>query len=276
MNQEVKVFVADVDDTLRGRKNRIPGPLTVSAFEEMHKRGIIVGIASGRPLWQGVKDHHKEWKLSFQFDFLIGMNGGEIWTKETQQKKVYNPLTCEELKEIVTAFRDIPNVNPFIYREGYELSRYIDDEMIESGMRHGCRVECVSDEAELYSEPTGKILYRMPTIKEAEKLEEYGKELFKDRIACFRTGRELVELQNPSIHKGFGITTYCNEHNISLDNVISFGDAENDIQMLECTGYSVALKNAMEPVKQIADDITDYEADEDGVGHYLWHHLLNR
>lgn len=276
MNKEIKVFVADVDDTLRGRKKRIPGTLTLSAFEEMHKRGIIVGIASGRPLWQGVTDHYKEWKLSFQFDFLIGMNGGQIWTKESNEKKVYNPLTCEELKEIVTSFNSIPNVNPFVYREGYELSRYIDDEMIQSGMRHGCRVECVSDESELWSEPTGKILYRMPTIPEAEKLEEYGKELFGDRIACFRTGRELVELQNPSIHKGFGIQTYCTEKGISLDNVIAFGDAENDIQMLECVGWSVALKNAMEPVKAITDDITTYEADEDGVGHYLWHHLLNQ
>jgi len=101
MKKNFKVFVADVDGTLRSRTVRIPQKETIQAFEKMHQEGMIVGIASGRPLWQGLKDHHKEWKLSFQFDFLIGMNGGEIWEKSTNKTTQYNPLTVEQLKGIV-------------------------------------------------------------------------------------------------------------------------------------------------------------------------------
>jgi len=57
----MKMFIADIDGTLRGRTRHVPGPLTLQAFEEMHQKGIILGIASGRPLWQGVSDHYKEW-----------------------------------------------------------------------------------------------------------------------------------------------------------------------------------------------------------------------
>lgn len=64
MKKNFKVFVADVDGTLRSRTVRIPQKETIQAFEKMHQEGMIVGIASGRPLWQGLKDHHKEWKLS--------------------------------------------------------------------------------------------------------------------------------------------------------------------------------------------------------------------
>lgn len=61
-----------------------------------------------------------------------------------------------------------------------------------------------------------------------------------------------------------------------MKNVIAFGDAENDIAMLQTAGWSVALKNGMDDVKEIANDITSYPCDEDGVGHYLWDHVLNQ
>ncbi len=274
MNKDIKVFVADVDGTLRSRTNPIPGPLTISAFEEMHKRGYVLGIASGRPLWQGLKDHHKEWKMSFQFDYLIGMNGGEIWTKEDDQIRTYDPLTREQLKQIVTTFKDIKGTNPFVYRNKMEVTRYVDDELIESCKRHSCTYEVCSSDEDLYAEETGKILYRCKTEETALYLEKLGKEKFSPEIASFRTGPDLVELQNSCVSKGSGITTYCKTHNIPLDSVIGFGDAENDIEMLKAVGYSVALKDGMDNVKAITNEVTEYEAGEDGVGHYLWDHIL--
>ena len=276
MIKDIKVFVADVDGTLRSKKRTIPGPLTICAFEEMHKQGYILGLASGRPLWQSLKDHYKEWKLSIQFDFLIGMNGGEIWTKEDNQTNTYSPLTREQLKEIVTTFSKIQGTNPFIYRNNGELSRFIDDEIIQSGLRHSCRVDACSSDADLYAEETGKILYRCENEDIAIQLEHLGKEKFSPEIACFRTSPNLVELQNASISKGSGITTYCNTHGVDLKNVIAFGDAENDIQMLKAVGHSVALKDGMQAAKAIASDITKYEADDDGVGHYLWDNVIQQ
>lgn len=275
MDKKFKVFVADVDNTLRSREKRIPGQKTISAFEEMHKQGYILGIASGRPLWQHLKDHHKEWKMSFQFDFLIGMNGGEIWTKSTNETKKYSPLTKEQLKKIVLTLNKESGTDPFVYREGLELARYINDEMLESGKRHGNIIEAVSDESELYAEETAKILYRCDTEEIAIHIEELGKQIDPE-IACFRTGPELVEFQNKSISKGSGIIQFCNDNNIPLDEVIAFGDAENDIEMLKAAGWSVAVSDAMDDVKEIVDDITEYSCGEDGVGHYLWDHVIKK
>ena len=274
MKKNFKVFVADVDGTLRSRTVRIPQKETIQAFEKMHQEGMIVGIASGRPLWQGLKDHHKEWKLSFQFDFLIGMNGGEIWEKSTNKTTQYNPLTVEQLKAIVETFKDIQGINPFVYRDGYELSRYIDDEIIQSGLRHSCKVEACTSDADLYAEPTGKILYRCDSIEIADELEHLGKTILPKEIACFKTNDTLVELQNASVTKGSGITHFCHEHNIPFSSVNAFGDAENDIEMLKCAGWSVCLKNGMDDVKDITDDITEYASSEDGVGKYLLKNIL--
>lgn len=268
----MKLFVADIDNTLRGRRSPVPGPVTLKAFQRMHDQGIILGIASGRPLWQNVRDHYKEWKLPFQFDFLIGMNGGELWDKTTDQTENYNLLSTETLKEIVDGFSSLENVNPFVYRTGAELSRYVDDEMLASGRRHGSKIIACSSDADLYSEPTGKILYRCGTVENAVRVEQYGQKMFGDRISCFRTGPTLVELQDPRNNKGAALKEYCKNHNISLEDVIAFGDAENDIQMLKVSGISVCLKNGMDSVKKVCDAVTEYDCDQDGVGRYLYDH----
>lgn len=273
--KNIKVFVADVDGTLRSRNKMYPGEITTSAFEQMHKDGYILGIASGRPLWQHVKDHYKEWGLSFQFDFLMGMNGGEIWTKKTNETKQYKPLSCEQLKKIVLNLNKEKGTDPFVYREGMELARFVNDEMIASGKRHDTIIQSVKDETELYSEPTAKILYRCDSADIALHIEEIGRKI-DPQIACFRTGPELVEFQNKDISKGSGITTYCKDNGFTLDEVIGFGDAENDIEMLKVVGWSVALKDGMEEAKKVADDITLFDAGDDGVGHYLWDHILNK
>ena len=273
----MKLFIADIDGTLRSKGSMIPGPLTRQAFEEMHQEGMILGIASGRPLWQGVTNHHTEWGLSFQFDFLIGMNGGEIWTKDTNERKEYNLLSTDTLKEIVTALHHFAGINPFVYRQGSELSLYLDEATKRSGVRHGCPVFECKEEADLYSEPTAKILYRCDTVAIADEVETYARQYFGSRIACFKTGPELVELQLPQVNKGEGLKLYCQPHHIDLKDVIAFGDAENDIEMLKIAGTSVCLKDSMDDAKAASNFVTDYDCDEDGVGHYLYdHHLIER
>ena len=85
-----------------------------------------------------------------------------------------------------------------------------------------------------------------------------------------------IEFQNKTVSKGSGIIQYCNDHNIPLDEVIGFGDAENDIEMLRAVGWSVALSDGMDDVKSITNDVTKYDSSNDGVGHYLWDNIIQK
>ena len=79
-----------------------------------------------------------------------------------------------------------------------------------------------------------------------------------------------MEFQSVNNNKGQALAQYCLENNIDIQNTLAFGDAENDIEMLQMAGTGVAVKNALEPVKRIADEITAFTAAEDGVGRYLF------
>lgn len=282
MKTSYKMFIADVDNTLRGFKERpggkmqppttipTPGPKTLEALAKMHEQGMIVGIASGRPLWQEVETHDEDWGLNFHFDYCIGMNGGEI--KFKGDDKVYKnyPLSCDQLKYITDTFKDLEGATPFVYRDGFELALEVDEEMKKSGIKHHCDIVQASGLDELCSKPTGKILYRCVSNERALEIEAYGKKVFGDKLLCFKTGPSLVEIQDPRVHKGLGCKLVAEHFGIDLNDVIAFGDAGNDIEMLEIAGHSVCLSNGMPEAKEKANDITEFAAYEDGVGEYIF------
>ena len=275
MTSEVRLFVADVDDTLFSSSFRFPGKITVQALNEMQQRGILTGVASGRPLWQGLYTHWKEWGLEKQFDFLIGMNGGELWTSETDEVQTFFPLEPEMIKEIIEWLQQFENVNPFVYRDEAEVCLMLDDEMLASSKRHGTEIHVVEELSEFWQKSTGKILVRCANEETALKVEKAGREYFAGRqIACFRTNPVLVEIQDARVSKSTGLSAYCSMKKISPEEVIAFGDAENDLEMLRSAGRAVALKNAMPSVKAAADEVTADDAGDDGVGKYLYQTVL--
>jgi len=64
--------------------------------------------------------------------------------------------------------------------------------------------------------------------------------------------------------KELAVTRLCNNYNISMDSVIIFGDDHNDLGLFKTTGYSIAMGNAINELKEIADEVTDSN-DQDGV-----------
>ena len=121
---------------------------------------------------------------------------------------------------------------------------------------------------------------RMPEVKEYDGQEiyqalAYGK--VKDYIEI-----ELPDFMATSWHfdgvdivpkdsgKDKGIIEYCKLRNIDIKDTMSFGDGDNDREMLKTTGIGVAMGNAIDSVKVVADYITD-RIDEDGIYNALVH-----
>lgn len=75
----------------------------------------------------------------------------------------------------------------------------------------------------------------------------------------------FVEILEKDVCKGNGLEQMCQSLNIPLEECISFGDGYNDIEFLQKSGIGYAMKNAPENVKCIADKVTEYCNNEDGV-----------
>ena len=87
------------------------------------------------------------------------------------------------------------------------------------------------------------------------------------------TLNEIIHL-NKEVNKGVGVEMLAKHMGITLDQVITMGDAGNDLHMIECAGMGVAMGNAFEEVKKAANYITDTN-ENDGVAKAIEHLVLN-
>ncbi len=83
----------------------------------------------------------------------------------------------------------------------------------------------------------------------------------------------IVEIATKGIHKSTGLKFLADYYGILQKDIIAFGDEGNDLTMMQYAGTGVAMKNAIDRIKDLADDVTDFTNDEDGVANYLQDHM---
>lgn len=77
-------------------------------------------------------------------------------------------------------------------------------------------------------------------------------------------GENSGELSIIGIHKALAIETLLKYLNLSKEDTFAYGDGINDAEMIEYVNIGVAMGNAKEELKKVADDVTDAH-DEDGI-----------
>ena len=81
--------------------------------------------------------------------------------------------------------------------------------------------------------------------------------------------KEYMEIMPKGVSKGNALKAFCEGQGIPLANTLSAGDEYNDISMIQYAGLGVAMANAQEKVKDVADYITINSNDEDGIAEVI-------
>ncbi len=266
-----KLLVADIDGTMVNNARKML-PITRDALNKLHDEGIVLAIASGRPIDKNVLKLAEGYGLNFQFDAFIGMNGGQVYDRRTNWTKGYFKLKKEAIKEILE-FMEPWDLTAFVYMDdGNMKATRIDDMMEASMIRNSITTHVVDDIAELYQEDNNKLLYRVPDNKNIDEIVEYARKYCNEDYQCFKTTPEMIEFQDPRVNKGVALLALAEEMNFSIEEVIAFGDTTNDNEMLKEAGYSVCLLNGSDDTKAFADVITEEDNENDGMGKYIFKH----
>lgn len=88
-----------------------------------------------------------------------------------------------------------------------------------------------------------------------------------------QTARNLFEYSDVNVHKANGLREIAALHHFTLDQVMAFGDSDNDVEMLKEVGISVAMGNASESAKQVAKYLTQDNA-HDGISNFIKQYLF--
>lgn len=258
---EYKLIAMDLDGTLNNDQ-KIITEKTKAALMAAQKRGIRLALASARPS-PGLFKERDILRLQDYNGILMSYNGGRIVDAATGKVLFETSMDLAQTKQVLRRLEALP-VTP-ILDDGVQF--YVAD-------KNGYKVdyECknnnmtcaeVGNLADFLSFAPIKILMSV----QPEELAEVQKQIadfLPETLTVVQTAAFYLEVIPKVINKGQGIRDICAVLGIDPSEVISFGDAANDIPMLREAGMGVAMGNAAEAVKAAANMVT-LSNNEDGI-----------
>ena len=261
----------DIDGTLLTSKKVISAK-TKQALITAQEKGIKVILASGRPT-TGMYTLAKELEMTKYEGYLVSYNGSRVTDCKTKEVLFNQAMSVETGQSILEHLKNF-DVLPMIDKEDY---LYVNDvynntlklpdgdfNIIEYEARGGNFKLCeIDDLAAFATFPINKILI----AAQPEYLKEHVKAIhahFDETVTAAFSAPFYFEFTDKGIDKAKALNTVFPDLGIHSYNMIAFGDGHNDRSIIEYAGIGVAMGNAVEELKAVADDVT-LSCDEDGI-----------
>ncbi|PWI34213.1 sugar-phosphatase [Vibrio albus] len=266
-----KLIALDMDGTLLNSDKEI-SQQNKEAIAKARALGVTVVLASGRPI-EGIMPKILELDLTSDNDFVLSYNASLVQRVSNGEVIRSQTLTGKETKLLASLSNDLGiNIHAFSQEHGLitpKNSKYTEHEAKINGMD-----VTVLDFSTL--EDDHQIIKTM-MIDEPDRLEKaiaaMPKELY-EQFTIVRSSPFFLEFLNKDSNKGVGVKVIAEYLGLNADQVICMGDAENDHHMIEYAGLGIAMGNAMEQTKSLADYVTDTN-DNHGVAAAIEKFVLN-
>ena len=262
---DIKLIAMDLDGTLNNDEKRITEK-TKAALMAAQEKGIRLALASARPS-PGLFKERDILRLQDHGGILMSYNGGRIVDAATGNTLFETAMDLQQTKDVLRFLETLP-VTP-ILDDGKQF--YVTD---AGGYKvdYECRnnnMVCseVGNLADFLSFAPIKILMSVQP-EELPAIQQKIRNFLPDELSVVQTAPFYLEVIPKRINKGQGIRDICHALGLSTEEVISFGDAANDIPMLQTAGVGVAMGNASQAVKDEADFVT-LTNNEDGIAYAL-------
>lgn len=251
----IKAAFFDVDGTLMSHKTRSIPASTRRALEKLREKGILCVVATGRHICQF--EHLPVNELDF--DGYLTLNGQICLDKD--RKILYGCAMEGKGKDrLVKMFHDQEMPVLLVNEEGIYIN-YVDD-------RVRYVQDCISSPVAQVKQYQGEDLYMVCTYTAPEEEAQLGP-AWEDCVIS-RWNPYALDIIAKGGGKDIAIGRYLEAMGIAREQSIAFGDGHNDMNMLKYVGIGVAMGNAEEEVKAIADYVTS-DVDEDGIEKALKH-----
>ena len=261
--KNIKALLFDLDGTLVNQGSYI-SDLTIESLRSLKKKGYKLFINSGRPVFLTLKLLNK-YDLLPLFTMIFGCNGIEVYDVSKNKLDKSAALSSEVIKKIANIYKDEPIAITLLTENGLLINKMITLEVIEFYKKtRGLDYHLINfDELDFNSSKVLGVVDRVVCLENNLKVDLLNSEEFD----CFYSNRNLIEF----VPKGFNKAKACQyikEHfGLSADEMLAFGDEENDIPMFEeCIG--VAMGNAYKTVANYAKYTTS-SVEELGISSFL-------
>ena len=253
---DIRVIATDMDGTSLDPKGQLDLPRLEKILDKLDQCDIRFVIATGNEV------HRMRQLLGHLADrvVLVVANGARIFeNNELIQAQTWDDAIVDRAlahfkgRECQDQFV-VTAMNGGFVKKGTvftELDKFMTPEMIEKLYQ---RMNFVDEfDPNLF----GGVL-KMSMVVGEERLDSVLQEindLFDGHVRAVSSGYGCIDILQDRIHKAWGLVELLKRWNLKPEQIMAFGDSENDIEMLELAGISYAMENAEEAVKRVATKV---------------------
>jgi Cof subfamily protein (haloacid dehalogenase superfamily) len=265
-----KAVFLDIDGTLLNEVGLVPATAR-TAVQQARANGHLVFLCTGRSLseiWPEITD--------IGFDGVIAAAGGYV--ELDGQVLTHRNVPVDQVRRVVDFF-DARGINYFLEaNSGLYGSVGIKSQLREM-LYGGVTDENVRAELERGFGPfiAHVVVGGDPLREDINKISFLGSDVPFDVIRDeFADAFDVIpatvpqfepnsgELSIAGVHKAGAIAVLLEHLGVPVEDTMAYGDGHNDLEMLQFVQVGVAMGNAHQKVKDVADDITG-SPDEDGI-----------
>lgn len=268
---EKKIVFLDVDGTLCNDEGLVPDSAR-DAVQLARKNGHLVYLCTGRS-----KAEIYDFIMEIGFDGIIGAGGGFVSVGE--DTLYHKRVSDSDVKHLVDYF-DENDVDFYLESNGglyasknlvSHLEKMMYGDVINDPIAKAKKeqqpnhfIEAMIEGESLYRSDVNKACFLQSKLDFETIKKEFAGQFNVIHCTVPSFGPDSGELAVPGVHKATAIEAVLDHLNISQSNTIGMGDGMNDAEMLEYCQIGIAMGNAKEGLKEIADEITD-TPDEGGI-----------
>lgn len=271
---QIELLVLDIDGTIAGKSNQVSYRLK-EAVKAAQSQGVRVGIATGR-MYKSALRFHREIGADVP---IVAYQGAWIQDPTTGKIHRHSPVPIDTARELIDYFEQpqlFDRLSVHVYRDDCLYVRKIDADTELYIGRSGIGVTPIGDlRSALIDSPT-KILAMSEDIALIQELLTDLRQRYSPAELHVTTSVPIfLETTQSGIDKGSAIDYVATELlGITAANVLAIGDNYNDVEMLGYAGIGVAMGNAPNDVRAVADWVAP-DIDADGAAVAIEKFILN-
>lgn len=254
MPRSIQLFVVDVDGTLLTPDKELTARAK-KAVESLRNAGIRLALTSGRPP-RGLRMLIEPLSVDTP---LAAFNGG-MFVDQDLEILQQHPLAPSAARRAVQVIRE-HGLDVWVYRE---TSWYVRDANAPHVARERNTVQfdpTITDDLDALLDKAVKIVGVSDDSDTMARCTDAVQGLDAELYAA-RSQPYYLDVTHPSANKGEVVRYLCGRLSISAGNVATIGDMQNDVDMFEAGGLSIAMGNAGDDVKDKAHHVTTDNTDE--------------
>jgi Cof subfamily protein (haloacid dehalogenase superfamily) len=246
---QYKLIISDIDGTIKCSGQGVSA-YTKKVIDKIRNRGLFFTLASGRSL-PGAMEIAQELKI----DIPMVLSNGCVLQK----------LSGEILHRALMPIDITRKVFEITDQMDYDLVLFVDDQLYFKKMT--TNIEPVFGRIPESCHQVGdwkNLNIKLETVNKCMVLERSSPEklaaledIFKNEFIGsadhYRTGIYHLEVMPMGVSKAVGLQKLVEQLGIQMEQVIAFGDYDNDADLLAAAGLGIAVENATDNVKNNAD-----------------------